>query len=535
MATTMLSVTYTASLFGVDAFMVAIECNAFRSLPSFEIVGLPDLAVKESKQRIFTGAYSSGISFPDAEVTVNLAPADRRKEGSALDLGILAALCHASGVIPASCDLQHMCFIGELSFTGEVRRVRGALNMALSAAEAGLGEIFVPKENLIEASAAAGGGVKIYGVSTAAELVAHMRGEAQITPVTTPPDKVICDMRAVYGDFSQIKGQSRARRAVEIAAAGGHNLLLVGPPGSGKSMIAKRIPTILPELTYAEAIETTKVHSASGLLASDSGIIGHRPFRAPHHSMSTAALVGGGKIPMPGEISLAHNGVLFLDEFPEFNKGAMEALRAPLEDSKVTITRAAGRVTFPSAFMMVCAMNPCRCGYFGSRRGTCTCKPADVKAYLSKLSGPMLDRIDIQVEMPELDFAELANAEPGECSDAIRARVEAARQLSRERFRAAGRADFALGSNAKMDTDDIRTFCKLDDDCLKIMESSFKKMNLSARAYDRVLRVARTIADLDYVAGGGEITSSVDAGGRIGKKHIMEALQMRSLDKYFKN
>lgn len=531
----MLSVTYSASVFGIDAFIVTIECSAVKSLPAFEIVGLPDMSVKESKHRILTAIENSGIRLPDMEVTVNLAPADVRKEGSALDLGILAALLRVSGKVKNDESAAKMCFIGELSFTGELRRVRGALNMALGAAAAGFTEIFVPQGNLTEASAAAGNGVRVYGVKSVLSLYSHLRGEGMITPVTVPPETVKSDIRAIYGDFSQIKGQSRAKRAVEIAAAGGHNILLVGPPGSGKSMIAKRIPTILPSLTYAEAIETTKVHSVSGLLDADSGIIGHRPFRAPHHSLSTAALVGGGKIPMPGEISLAHNGVLFLDEFPEFNKGALEALRAPIEDATVTITRAAGRVTFPSVFMMVCAMNPCRCGYFGSRRGKCTCKSGEVKSYLSKLSGPMLDRIDIQVEMPELDFNELSSAKPGEPSEVIKERVEAARALSRERFRAAGRENYALLSNAKMDTDDLRLFCELDEGCLMILESTFKKMNLSARAYDRILRVARTIADIEYVKSHGEVTTGIEAGGRIGKAHIMEAVQMRSLDKYFKN
>lgn len=527
----MLSVTYTAALFGIDAFMVTIECNAKRSLPMFEIVGLPGTSVKESKHRIFNCASNCGIPIPDMEVTVNLAPADRRKDGSAFDLGILAALCRSSSIIPENADIENMCFIGELSFTGEVRDVRGALSMALAARDAGIREIYVPLGNLREASAAISSNTKVYGVKNVPELISHLRGEEKLKAVEDLPEIISEEVINTAEDFSQIKGQSRAKRAVEIAAAGSHNILLIGPPGSGKSMISKRIPTILPEMTYEEAIETTKIHSVSGMLPENGAIVTKRPFRSPHHSLSIASLVGGGTVPMPGEISLAHNGVLFLDELPEFSKAATEALRQPLEDSKVTITRAAGRVTFPSSFMLVCAMNPCKCGYYGSRRGKCVCKPADVRAYLSKISGPLLDRIDIQMEMPEIDFSEMSSEQKSESSAQIRERVEAARNIARERYKEAGYKDYAVMSNARMNTDDIRNFCSLDEDCLAIMESSFKRLNLSARAYDRILKVARTIADLDYISS--KTADRGIIGGKIKKKHVMEAIQMRVLDKYW--
>ena len=497
-------------LFGLESYMVEVEADVTGGLPAFDIVGLPDKSVSEAKNRIRSAIKNSGFDFPTGRITVNLAPADIRKEGSVYDLPMLLAVLLSSKQI--SCNTKDCAFLGELSLDGSLRKISGALPMVICASEHGIHEVFVPYENARECSVVRN--IKVYAVKNIAEVIMHLMGSYELMPVV--PEKNSEEKNPeIYLDFSDVKGQAQAKRALEVAAAGGHNLLMIGPPGSGKSMLAKRLPSILPDMTFEESLETTKLYSVAGNLPSDVSLIETRPFRSPHHTISPVGLSGGGSIPTPGEISLAHNGVLFLDEFPEFTRSTMEILRQPMEDGNITISRAAGTLSFPCSIMLVCAMNPCPCGFFGHPTKECTCHSGAVSRYLAKVSGPVLDRLDIHVEVPPVDFREMNDSEKGESSVEIRKRVNAARQIQQKRLSGSG-----VSCNSKMDAAQTREFCVMSDAATGILEKAFDAMGLSARAYDRILHVARTVADLD----GSE---------KIELPHIAEAIQYRSLDKKF--
>lgn len=490
---------------GVGGYPVTVESFVSNGLPAFDIVGLPDAAVKEARERVRAAIKSNGFKFPVSKVTVNLAPADMKKAGTLYDLPVLLGILAAMRSIAQ--PRQDCAFIGELSLNGELRPVSGTLPMALAAVREGIRELYVPADNALEASFA--GDISVYPVKNVTELVAHLRGEHEIAPVEAP-ELQACER--VYPDFADVKGQENVKRAMEVAAAGGHNILLVGPPGAGKSMMSKRLPGILPDMSREEMLSVTEIYSVAGLTGRERPIVSSRPFRSPHHTVSAAAMSGGGTTPRPGEISLAHNGVLFLDEMPEFRKDVLEVLRQPLEDGEVTVSRVAGSVTYPSDFMLVCAMNPCKCGWYGHPSGRCRCTSNEVRSYHNKLSGPLLDRIDIIVEAPALDYDELTDRSPGESSAEIKLRVDAARKIQRERFEGGG-----IRSNAGMDSRALNSYCTLTPDCEALMHAAFDKMGLTARSYDRILRVARTIADLD---GKPEIEAM----------HIAEAIQYRTYD-----